>query len=381
MIKVGTLFAGRYGIISQIGSGGMADVYKVQDVETNRTIALKVLKESLSRDADSIRRFKAEGERMKEIQSQNVVTVYDVGSVGGTYYIAMELINGITLKEYIRRKGQLSPKETMAVSAQVACGLRAAHSRQIVHRDVKPQNIILSKDGKVKVMDFGIAESTDTGAKNSQFTVGSVYYIAPEQAKGEACDERSDIYSLGVVMYEMITGKVPFDKETTVQVALAHMNESMTPPSELNPECPLALEQIIFRCTQKSRARRYHNCTELLGDLKIAVGTPDYDFGQKEKATLMKNNTQVFTKNEPRPKPVAPMTGDVRRPHPTRQSAHEEEDETEVRAAHKPAKKPLPKTLFDRIIQILGAIIAAVILFLLIYIIVSLSGCNKKPVQ
>ena len=297
MIKVGTLFAGRYGVIQKIGTGGMAEVFKAQDVVENRVVALKVMKDSLASDEAAVRRFEAEGHQASELRHDNVVSVYEVGFSAGTHYIVMEYVSGIVLKEYIRKKGRLSARESMAISAQIACGLRAAHAHHIVHRDIKPQNIILSKDGKVKITDFGIARSIGEETRKGKFTVGSVYYISPEQAKGESCDERSDIYSLGIVMYEMITGVVPFDKDTTNAVALAHMNESMRPPSELNPDCPRALEQIIFRCTQKSSARRYTNCTELLQDLKIAVSSPDYDFEQKEKATLLKNKTMVFSKN------------------------------------------------------------------------------------
>ena len=272
MLKSGTIFAERYGIQEKIGSGGMADVYRAVDTRLNREVAIKVLKSNLAQDPEILHRFRVEGRAAAGLDNPNIIKVYDVGNVGDTYYIVMELVSGITLKEYIRRKGVLSARESMAITAQVAVGLRAAHAHHIVHRDIKPQNIILSRDGKVKVSDFGIARAISDETKTVTTTaMGSVHYIAPEQAKGSVCDERSDIYSLGIVLYEMITGQVPFDKDTSIAVALAHMNETMTPPSELNPECPKALEQIIFRCTQKSRERRYHNCTELLKDLKIAV--------------------------------------------------------------------------------------------------------------
>ncbi|MBR6405360.1 MAG: protein kinase, partial [Lachnospiraceae bacterium] len=296
MIKSGTVFAGRYEIIERIGSGGMADVYKAHDARLKRDVAIKVLKSSLSEDSNFVEKFRTEGEAAASLTNANVVSVYDVGNVGSTYYIVMELIDGITLKDYIRRKGMLSSRETMAISAQVAVGLRAAHARHIVHRDIKPQNIILSRDGKVKVTDFGIARGVTEETKHGQKAeLGSVHYIAPEQAKGQPCDERSDIYSLGIVMYEMITGRVPFDKDTQVAVALAHMNETMIPPSEINPDCPVALEQIIFRATQKSKERRYHNCTELLQDLRIAVANPSFNFEKQEQETVLKSTTQVFT--------------------------------------------------------------------------------------
>ena len=205
----------------------------------HQAVALKVLKNDFSEDPQFIRRFRIEGQAASSLKNDNVVAVYDVGNVGRDYYIVMELVDGITLKEYIRRKGMLSARETMAITAQVAVGLRAAHAKHIVHRDIKPQNIILSRDGKVKVTDFGIAraQTDETRAATTQ-AIGSVHYIAPEQARGGDCDERSDIYSLGISMYEMITGQVPFDKSTSIAVALAHMNETMVPPSRLTRNAP-----------------------------------------------------------------------------------------------------------------------------------------------
>ncbi|GEM_PF-108522 len=296
MLKTGSLFADKYGIIGHIGRGGMADVYKVQDIDTKQIVALKVLKAEFAKNRTFVRRFQQEGQAAAELDNANVVRIFDVGNEGDTYYIVMEYVDGITLKEYIRRKGMLKSRETMAIAAQAAIGLRSAHAHKIVHRDVKPQNIMLSKDGKVKVADFGIARAAheETESLNAN-AMGSVFYLSPEQAKGQVCDDRSDIYSLGICMYEMITGRVPFDKETSVAVALAHMNEAIIPPSELNPDCPVALEQIIFRCTQKSRERRYHNCTELLQDLKTAVADPDHNFEIAEQETLRRSTTQIFT--------------------------------------------------------------------------------------
>ena len=296
MLKVGSLFAERYNILEHIAAGGMADIYKAEDVDEERLVAIKVLKPELSDDKDFVRRFKIEGQATSSINCENIVHVYDVGNVGDVYYIVMELVDGVTLKQYIHRKGRLNPRETMAIAAQVAVGLRAAHAHHVIHRDIKPQNIILSRDGKAKVTDFGIAKAaTDETRTLNMATMGSVHYISPEQAKGQVCDERSDIYSLGICMYEMVTGRVPFDKETSIAVALAHMNEAMVPPSELNEQCSRALEQIIFRCTQKSRERRYPNCTELLKDLKTAVANPNFDFEQQEQENLMKSNTQIFS--------------------------------------------------------------------------------------
>ncbi len=410
MLKVDSIFAGRYRIISHIGSGGMADVYKAEDLSLHQAVALKVLKNDFSEDPQFIRRFRIEGQAASSLKNDNVVAVYDVGNVGRDYYIVMELVDGITLKEYIRRKGMLSARETMAITAQVAVGLRAAHAKHIVHRDIKPQNIILSRDGKVKVTDFGIAraQTDETRAATTQ-AIGSVHYIAPEQARGGDCDERSDIYSLGISMYEMITGQVPFDKSTSIAVALAHMNETMVPPSRLNPECPTALEQIIFRCTQKSRDRRYHNCTELLLDLKVAVQTPDFDFEKQERETLLKSNTHEMNKVEEESSPgevkkaaaVVDETSEDkdykgketdtvirRRKKDTAKNKEdlpdlsEEEEETPVKERHQylfeEDKKEDEKSAFDRIFLIIGIILGAAMILMLIYIFSSLSGCSQR---
>lgn len=413
MIRNGSVLAGRYEILEKIGSGGMADVYKANDRKMKREVAVKVLKSALTEDRDYIKRFQSEGQAAASLSNPNIISVYDVGSMGSTYYIVMELINGITLKEYIRRKGTLTARETMAISAQVAVGLRAAHARHIVHRDIKPQNIILSRDGKVKVTDFGIARTISDETKSvNNATLGSVHYIAPEQAKGQICDERSDIYSLGICMYEMITGKVPFDKETSIAIALAHMNETMVPPSELNFECPTALEQIIFRCTQKSRERRYHNCTELLQDLKVAVASPDFNFEKQEQENLMKSDTQVF-KTQPRvagaPIVTDPDEEDEPRRATTIVDGYEEdaEDEPEKKTTYVGAtgenrpmygdddeedaedaggakslfaddRKEDDKSLFDRIVMIVGIVIGAIIICLILYIVMTLSGCTQK---
>ncbi len=423
MIKNGSVLAGRYEILEKIGSGGMADVYKASDRKMKREVAVKVLKQGLTEDSDYIKRFQSEGQAAASLSNPNIISVYDVGNEGSTYYIVMELINGITLKEYVRRKGMLTARETMAISAQVAVGLRAAHACHIVHRDIKPQNIILSRDGKVKVTDFGIARTISDETKSvNNATLGSVHYIAPEQAKGQICDERSDIYSLGICMYEMITGRVPFDKETSIAIALAHMNETMVPPSELNTECPTALEQIIFRCTQKSRERRYHNCTELLQDLKVAVASPDFNFERQEQENLMKSDTQVF-KTSAKTAAAAATAGmilsDPEEEEESRTATtivdgssgdsedefeegtekkttyvgttgenrpmygdEDEEDDTGAAGAASSLfaddRKEDDKSLFDRIIMIVGIVIGAIIICLILYIVMTLSGCTQK---
>jgi len=382
MLKIGSLFAERYSILAHIGSGGMADVYKASDTTTNDLVAIKILKAELSEDREFVSRFEVEGQAMASLHNNNVVRVFDVGRYRTTYYIIMEYVDGITLKDYIRRKGQLSPRETMAIASQAAVGLRAIHARHIVHRDMKPQNIILSREGSVKITDFGIAHDKQADKPSFQMrnAIGSVHYIAPEQAKGAKCDERSDLYSLGVCMYEMITGRVPFDKDTTVAVALAHMNENMVPPTKLNPACPIALEQIIFRCTQKSRDRRYHNVTELLGDLKIAVNNPRHDFEKHEEETLMRGDTQVFSDDE-----VEVIRGDKPLPEKRNMTVKpgniqavkrtpKQMPKTAEKANEEDENVSISGTFFDKFIIVLGIVIGAASLCMGIYIVASLSG-------
>lgn len=401
MIRTDTILAGRYQILELIGSGGMADVYKAADLKLGRPVAVKVLKQHLSEDAAFVKRFQVEGQAAASLNNPNIISIYDVGSQNGIYYIVMELINGITLKEYIRRKGMLTARETMAITAQVAVGLRAAHAKHIVHRDIKPQNIILSREGKVKVTDFGIARAItdETKSTNNNNAMGSVHYIAPEQAKGLMCDERSDIYSLGIVMYEMITGQVPFDKESSIAVALAHMNETMVPPSDLNVECPVALEQIIFRCTQKSRERRYHNCTELLADLKIAVSSPDFNFEKQEQENLMKSDTLVFSPEEVEnvrrmaagsavtvvdsEASVSDTGTESQGSRKVSLEDHEKKRTGRTRdtgSLFREDQKEDEKNSFDRIVLLTGVVVGAIIICLLIYIVASLSGCLQNNV-
>lgn len=277
MLRVGTILSGRYEIISAIGSGGMSYVYKAKDVTLKRLVAVKVLKEEYSRDANIVAKFAREAEAAGGLSHPNVVSVYDVGEQFGTYYIIMELVEGFTLKKYIEKKGKMSQHDAVQVTMQVARGLNAAHEQGIIHRDVKPQNIMVSKDGKIKVTDFGIARINDTQISGVN-TMGSVHYISPEQARGGVCDERSDIYSLGITLYEMVTGRVPFDGESTVEVALKHIREPITPPSEYEPDIIPNLEKIILKCTQKKPDYRYRSMGALLDDLKRLLATPYEDF-------------------------------------------------------------------------------------------------------
>ena len=267
MIKEGVVLGKRYEILGRIGSGGMADVYKGKDHKLNRFVAIKVLKSDYRTDEVFIKKFLSEAQAAAGLMHPNVVNVYDVGQDRGLYYMVMELVEGITLKDYIEKKGRLSPKETVSISIQMVTGLQAAHNHHIVHRDIKPQNIIISKDGKVKVTDFGIARATTSTQTISTSVMGSVHYTSPEQARGGVVDQKSDIYSIGITMYEMVTGHVPFDGDSTVTVALKHLQEEITSPADEVPDLPYSLECIIMKCTQKN-----------LLDLKRSLVDPDGDF-------------------------------------------------------------------------------------------------------
>ena len=278
MLTEGMFIAERYEIIGKIGAGGMSDVYKAKDHVLGRFVAIKVLKQEFSEDVNFVTKFRTEAQSAAGLEHPNIVNIYDVGSENGMHYIVMEYVDGITLKTYIEKKGKLTYKEAVSIAIQVGRGIEAAHNKNIVHRDIKPQNIIISKDGRIKVADFGIARAITDETTNLYGAAGSVHYISPEQARGGYCDERSDIYSLGITIYEMVTGRVPFDGDTTVAVAIAHINEAMVPPSNIEPSVPVALEQIIFKCTQKRPNQRYSSCADLIKDLRHALVAPNERF-------------------------------------------------------------------------------------------------------
>ena len=255
----------------------MSDVYKAMDLKLNRLVAIKVLKDEFSQEPNFVSKFRKEAQNAAGLSHPNIVGVYDVGEDRGIHYIVMELIDGITLKKYIERKKKLEIRESIEVAMQVARGIEAAHAQGIIHRDIKPQNIMISREGKVKVTDFGIARAAH-GQTISANTMGSVHYISPEQARGGYCDERSDIYSLGITLYEMLTGRVPFEGDTTVAVALLHIQGDMVPPRQYEPLIPVSLEKIILKCTQKKPELRYSSATELITDLKKALTAPKEDF-------------------------------------------------------------------------------------------------------
>lgn len=276
MLNQGTYLQDRYEILGRIGSGGMSVVYKAKCHTLDRLVAIKVLKEEFASDENFVSKFKMEAQAAARLSHPNIVNVYDVVDEGNLHYIVMELIEGITLKSYIEKKGFLENKEAIGIAIQVAQGIAAAHEQHIIHRDIKPQNIIISRDGNVKVADFGIARAVSSQTMNAT-AVGSVHYISPEQARGGYCDERSDIYSFGITMYEMVTGRVPFEGDNTVAVALAHLETPITPSSQLNPVVSSGLEQIILKCTQKKPDRRYSSIGDVITDLRHVMVDPDYD--------------------------------------------------------------------------------------------------------
>ena len=277
MIREGVIIGGRYEIIAKIGTGGMADVYKAIDQKLNRYVAIKILKQEFREDETFVSKFRSEAQAAAALSHPNVVNVYDVEEDLGVYFIVMELVEGITLKEYIQKKGRLTPKEVISIAVQVCSGIEMAHNLNIVHRDIKPQNIMISKEGKVKVTDFGIAKATSSNTISTN-AMGSVHYTSPEQARGGFSDAKSDIYSLGISMYEMITGTLPFDGDSTVSVALKHLQEEIKAPSEVVEGVPYSLERIILKCTQKSPDRRYADVGALMRDLRRSLNEPNGDF-------------------------------------------------------------------------------------------------------
>lgn len=298
MIKTGMYISDRYEIIDKVGSGGMADVYKALCHRLNRYVAIKILKPEYSTDASFVQKFRAEAQSVAGLSHPNIVSVYDVGEDDGLYYIVMELVEGITLKRFIEKRKKLDVKEAVGIAIQIAMGMEAAHTHHIIHRDIKPQNIIISREGKVKVADFGIAKAA-TSNTISQNAIGSVHYLSPEQARGGYSDERSDIYSLGVTLYEMLSGQVPFAGDNSVSVALLHIQSEAVPVRELNPEVPLSVDKIIQKCMQKKPERRYQSAGELIVDLKRSVLNPEGDYVNiPSNAIVTSSPTRSITEEE-----------------------------------------------------------------------------------
>ncbi len=368
MIKPGMYISERYEIIDKVGSGGMADVYRAKCHRLNRYVAMKILKPEYSSDRNFVSKFRAEAQSAAGLSHPNIVNVYDVGDDDGLYYIVMELVEGITLKKFIERKGTLEIKEAIGISIQIAQGMEAAHANHIIHRDIKPQNIIISRDGKVKVTDFGIAKAA-TSNTVSQNAVGSVHYLSPEQARGGYSDEKSDIYSLGVTLYEMLCGKVPFAGDNSVSVALSHINDEATPIREIRPDVPVSIEKIVQKCMQKKPERRYLSASELIADLKRSITNPDGDFVKlaavavSDSPTINMTDAQMESIKSAAKSPAVYYDSHPDTAANSRKVQKEEEEELDG-----------VDPRFEKFI-IIGTIVTAVALGLaLIYLVINLSG-------
>ncbi|MDO5293813.1 MAG: Stk1 family PASTA domain-containing Ser/Thr kinase [bacterium] len=380
MLKPGMYISDRYEIIEKVGSGGMADVYKARCHRLNRFVAIKVLKSEYSNDTSFVMKFRAEAQSAAGLSHPNIVNVYDVGDDDGLYYIVMELVEGITLKNFIERKGKLEIREAVGIAIQICQGLEAAHDNHIIHRDIKPQNIIISKEGKVKVTDFGIAKAATSNTINSN-AMGSVHYISPEQARGGYSDEKSDIYSLGVTLYEMLSGRVPFAGENTVSVALAHIQSEAVPLRQINPDIPYSLEQIVMKCMEKKPERRYLSAAELIADLKRSIVNPNGDFVKVVSAIVDDSPTINLSHDEVEQiKSAAKVANE-----PVNDVLHEEPVAKRVAPAAQEEQKHAAGDDFDDLdsededhdidpkldkIMVIGSVVLAVILAVIIIVIV-----------
>lgn len=372
MLTVGTYLADRYEIVSKIGAGGMSDVYKAKDHVLGRFVAIKVLRTEFSEDRTFVAKFRTEAQSAAGLEHPNIVNIYDVGSEDGLYFIVMEYVEGITLKTYIEKKGQLTFKESVSIAIQVARGIEAAHNKQITHRDIKPQNIIISTEGKVKVTDFGIARAASSNTISSD-VMGSVHYSSPEQARNGFVDGRSDIYSLGIVMYEMVTGRVPFDGDTTVAVAIQHLQEEITPPSTYASNLPISLEKIILKCTQKNPDRRYQTIEDLLADLRKSLVKPNEDFVVI--APLVDNGkTKIISQDEIKQikdqRAVEAPTEPIQTEQVPAYTAYREEPEAEDDDIEDEAEESGLNPKLDKAMTIMGIVALAVIVIVIIYLIV-----------
>ena len=317
---IGRLLDGRYEILEAIGFGGMAVVYKARCHRLNRLVAIKILKDELSKDEEFRNRFHAESQAVAKLNHPNIMSVHDVSTHEGTDYIVMELIDGITLKQYMEKKGTLNWKETLHFAMQIAKALEHAHSQGIVHRDIKPHNVMVLKNGSAKVTDFGIARLMSQSNTLTKEALGSVHYISPEQAKGGRVDNRSDLYSLGVVMYEMMTGRAPYDGDSPVAVAIQHINGGATMPSVLNPNIPGGLEQIIMKCMATDPSQRYNSATALLYDLEELRKNPDILFTFGSDAAL-DEVLKVYPGKRQQPRTAAERAAGVRTDRPAQTGA------------------------------------------------------------
>ena len=376
MLTEGMFVGDRYEIISKIGTGGMSDVYKAKDHTLGRFVAIKVLKPEFSEDVNFVTKFRTEAQSAAGLEHPNIVNIYDVGSENGMHYIVMEYVEGITLKTYIEKKGQLTFKETVSIAIQVARGIEAAHNKGIIHRDIKPQNIIISTEGKVKVTDFGIARAASSNTISAD-VMGSVHYASPEQARNGFVDGKSDIYSLGIVMYEMVTGRVPFDGDTTVAVAIQHLQEEIVAPSAYAPNLPISMEKIILKCTQKNPDRRYESMTALLADLRKALISPDEDFVviapvSQEKTRVI--NEEEINKIKQETSNIYLGEEDIISNMPKRKMKVEEPEEDQD-DDYDDDLETNPK--MDKAITIMGIVAGFIIVGLIIFILVSFFGDFK----
>ncbi len=371
MLNNGTFIADRYEIVGQVGTGGMSDVYKAKDHTLGRYVAIKVLKSEFSEDTNFVSKFRTEAQSAAVLEHPNIVNIYDVGSENGIHYIVMEYVEGITLKTYIGKKGQLTYKEALSIAIQVGRGIQAAHAKNIVHRDIKPQNIIISTDGKVKVTDFGIARAVSENTIHSD-VMGSVHYASPEQARNGYVSSRSDIYSLGIVMYEMVTGRVPFDGDSTVAVAIQHLQDEMDPPSKYAPNLPVSLEKIIQKCTQKSPDRRYDSMESLLIDLRKALLNPNEDF-----VTLVpfsQDKTRVLTDDEVNEikKKTEAVKQDEPEPEEDDMSEYDDDDddmsEYDVDDDDDAEEGRFLNSKMEKIVGIMRIVVAIIIVIIVVYI-------------
>ena len=384
MLRKGMFLADRYEIIEQIGTGGMSDVYKAKCHKLNRYVAIKVMKSEFSEDKTFVSKFRAEAQSVAGFTHPNVVNVYDVGDENGIYYIVMELVEGITLKKYIEKRGKLPFKEAVSIAIQVANGLDAAHKHHIVHRDIKPQNIIISKEGKVKVTDFGIAKVASSSTINSSSTMGSVHYISPEQARGGYSDERSDIYSLGITIFEMLTGTVPFDGDSTVAVAVQHIQDEIPAPSTVAADIPVSIDKIVFKCTQKKPDRRYQSAAELITDLKKSLVMPDEDFVVMAPMYAASGTAASVTADALNAKEVkAEEKDDILSDDDMfiEDDDNEEETENNIEESEEDDDVDIDDESNDKldlIMKIIGIGIAVIILIVTIFVIVKLVGSTRS---
>ena len=344
---IGTILDNRYEMLEVIGVGGTAVVYKAKCHRLNRYVAVKILKEEYAQDEEFRRKFHDEAQAVAMLSHPNIVNVYDVSRSGSIEYIVMELIDGITLKEYLSRRGQLSPKEVTVFATQIARALEHAHSHNIIHRDIKPQNIMLLRDGTVKVADFGIAHFTNndnTYCKGE--AIGSVHYVSPEQAKGSFVDNRTDLYSLGVVMYEMITGRLPFEGDTPVSIALQHINSIALPPSIFAENVPPQLEEITMKAMNPSLSKRYTSAAQILKDLEEFQNEQQFKLNiPREEGLVVQEEPQDLdaTRKLNNTGEVAALMENERREPPERRETeeprHGEEEEAPVEEQKEKQKK------------------------------------------